>query len=126
MGITKVLMVHFQTAVIANFQQLIFDKRNVFWLAIRREAHHFVFAAVNSESGIVSECAVEQSQTIGKAQLLYQRDLVSFTDADGAGGPLANAVDGQDGSFFERRRVECAGCVALMVIAEEQLPLKLF
>src|SRR6266446_2883629 len=64
-------MVHFQTTVIANFQQLIFDKRNVFWFAVRREAHHFVFAAVNSESGVVSERAIEQSQTIGTAQLLH-------------------------------------------------------
>src|SRR6266851_2493768 len=119
-------MIHFQTAVVAHLQQFVLDHRNVFWFAIRRQAHHFVFAAVNSESGVVSERAIEQSQTIGKAQLLEERDLVSFTDADRAGGPLANAVDGQDGSFFERRRVECAGCMTLVMIAEEQLPSELF
>ena len=99
--------------------------RNIFWFAVRRQSHHFVLAAVDSETGVVSEGAVEQSQAVGKAQFFQQRDLVSLADADRAGGPLADAVDRQDRGFFERRRIERAGGMALVMIAEEQFPLKL-
>src|SRR6185295_4258065 len=103
-----------------------FDHRNVFWFAVRSESHHFVFAAVDFESGVVGEGAVEQSETVGKAQLLKQRNFVSLSDSNRTGGPLADTVDRQDGCLFERRRIKRAGGVAFVMIAKEQFPLKLF
>ena len=75
-------MIHANAAVVADFGELILDKRNILRLAVGRQAHHFVFAAVDFESGVISKGAVQQTEAVGKAQLLQQSNLVSFSDAD--------------------------------------------
>ena len=122
MGIAEILMVHTDTAVVANFGQFLFNQRQVLWPSVRREAHDFVFAAVNFESGVVRERAVEQTETVGKAQLFQQSDLIPATDTDRTRGPLADAIDCQNRSLFKRRRIKRAGGVTLVMIAEQQLP----
>src|SRR6266545_3722842 len=57
--VAEVLVVHAKAAVFANLGEVIFNQRDVFRLAVWRQAHHFVFAAVDFESGVVSERAVE-------------------------------------------------------------------
>src|SRR5262245_32679213 len=54
-----------------------------------------------------------------EADLLEQLDVVTTADANGGGGPFADAVHGHDGCLLERRGEEGAGGVALVVAGEE-------
>lgn len=54
-----------------------------------------------------------------KAQLFQQPDFMPAPASDGGRGPLAHAVNGENGRLGERRRVKRAGGVGLMVGGEE-------
>ena len=86
-------MVHANTAVFANFSNVVFDQADVFRFAVRRQAHYFVFAAVNFEAGVISEGAVKQTEAVRKAQLFQQSNFVAAADADRTRGPFAHAID---------------------------------
>src|SRR5262245_55140749 len=62
--VAEVFLVEFQAAVVAHFKQVILDLIDVSRLSVRRQAHDLVLAIVDFESGVVSESAVEQSQTV--------------------------------------------------------------
>ena len=49
--------------------ELVLDERDVLRLAVGRESHHLVLAAVDAKARVISERAVEQAETIGEAQL---------------------------------------------------------
>ena len=55
-----------------------------------------------------------------KVNLLVDLEVFSFADGNRRGGPFAHAVEREDGSPVERRRVERGGCVAQMMLAEGQ------
>src|SRR5262249_32971756 len=117
--VTEVVLVELDAAVVAGLEQMIFDFFDVLRFAIRRETHHPLLAAVHSETRVVGKGAVEQAGAVWIAKLLQQCQLVSFSNADGTGGPFADAVDGEYRSFVERRWVKRTRGMTLVVIAEE-------
>src|SRR5439155_11560740 len=80
--IAEVFVIHLDAAILANLEELVLDTGNKRRLAIGRQSHHFVFAAVDFETCVVSESAIEQTQTIWEAKLFEQRDFISFPDSD--------------------------------------------
>jgi len=56
---------------------------------------------------------------VGEAQFVRQVDAVASPDAPGGRRPFADAVNGQDGGFLERRRKERAGGVRLVVLGKD-------
>ena len=86
--------------------------------AVGREPHQLVFARIHLEAGVVGEGGVEQAETMGEMDLLVDRQVLAVADGDRRGGPLADAVQRQDGRLVERRRIERGGRVAQVVLAE--------
>src|SRR6184192_2026805 len=56
-----------------------------------------------------------------ESQLAQQLDLVAATGTDRRGGPLADAVYGDDGRLLEGRGIERGGRVRLVMLAEHHL-----
>ena len=56
----------------------------------------------------------------GKWSSCVSIDAVAAAGAVAGGGPLADAVDGEDGGFVERRGEEGAGRVRLVVLGEDE------
>src|SRR6266536_1976947 len=69
------------------------NKRNILRLAIRREAHYLVFAAVDFEPGVVGERTVQKPETVRKAQLFQQSDLVAAARSNRTRRPFSHAID---------------------------------
>ena len=108
-------IVHIQGkgAVVGQTQDL-FHSVQIAGRAIGGHTHHFVFAVVDLKAEPGGEGGIEEAEGMGKADFLLQADAVAPTGtptvapigcgpAQGCGGPLAHAVDGQDGRFFEGR-----------------------
>ena len=76
--VVEVVLVELDAAVVANLEQMIFDRVDVLRFAVRRESHHLVLAAVDFESGVVSERAVEQAHTVWIAKLLERVNSFPF------------------------------------------------
>src|SRR5438093_110486 len=55
--VAEILVVHAKAAILPDFQQLIFDLTDELRLPVRSESHYFVLAAINFESGVISEGA---------------------------------------------------------------------
>src|SRR5262245_14053959 len=55
-----------------------------------------------------------------KLKMVLQLERVAAADAPGRGGPLANAIERENGGLLERARKECAGGVTLVMIHEEE------
>src|SRR5262245_40519802 len=126
LAITEILLIHPKAAVVAYFYQLLLDQRNVLRLPVRSQTHYLIFSAVDLESGVIGEGAVEQTQAVRESQFLEQRNLIATADPYRTGRPFAHAVHSEDGRLFERRGIERAGRVALVVVVEEQVPAELF
>src|SRR4051794_26575635 len=97
--------------------ELVENQRGVFRLAIRRQSHQFVFAAIDLEAAVVGEGRIEQPQRVGKTHLLSELDLITSANAPSGGGPFADAVDRQNRGLVIRRWKEGAGCVRQMMRA---------
>ena len=89
--------------------------------AVGREAHELVFAGVDLEAAEISDRAVEQAERVGKVQRLQELDTLAPAMADRRGVPFADAVDGEDRSFVERRRKKRTGGVRFVVVGEDDL-----
>src|SRR2546425_2391737 len=63
-------------AIVADFCQLVLDQCDIFWLAIRRQAHDFVLAAVDFESGVVSKRSEEHTSELQSLAYLVCRLLL--------------------------------------------------
>src|SRR5678815_99818 len=111
-------MIHPNTAIVANVQQLVFDRSDKRRLAIRRETHDFVFTTINLESRVVSERAVQESQTVRVTEFLEQCYFVTLTNTYRTSSPFANTIDGEYRSMFEGRWIEGAGRVTFMMITK--------
>ena len=88
-------------------------------VAVRRQAHQLVLAAVHRESEVVGERGIEQAHRVGEVQLAHDLDVAAAAAADGRGRPFADAVDGQDGGLGERRGIEGARRVRQVVLGIE-------
>ena len=120
LGIVEIGLVHPERAVVLQVDQVIEDELREPRVAIGGQAHQLVFAAVDPEAAIIGHGRVEQAERVREAELMRQVDRGPSSDAKAGGGPLADAVDGQDGGLLERRRVEGAGGVGLVVLGEEE------
>src|SRR5262249_25798805 len=88
-------------------------------LAIRCQSHHLVLAGVHLETGVIGESRVKQAKRVGEMDLLQQVDAVISTDSGARGGPLSDTVHREDQCLVERRRIESAGRVTLVMLGEQ-------
>src|SRR5262249_20995951 len=79
-----------------------------------------VFAGIDLETGVVGERRVQQAERMRKMDFPQDREVVSASQRGGRGGPLADAVHGEDQRFVERGGEERARGVAEMVFGEEE------
>ena len=119
----EVLHVELEGAVLLEVDHLLHDAVEVHGLPVGGEAHHLVLGAVDLEAEVVGEGAVEQPQAVREADLLEHRDVGAPADAEGGGGPLADAVHGEDRRLLEGGGQEARGGVAHVVLGEEDRPL---
>lgn len=116
--IAEVVEVEAEGAILAQVEEVVQDELLVDGLAVGGQAHQLVFAGVDLEAGEVGEGRIEEAEGVGEAKLLEDLDPVVPADADGAGGPFAHAVEGEDGGGGEGRGEEGAGRVGLVVLGE--------
>ena len=114
--VREVRHVHAEGAVVLQVDQVLHDGVAEAGLAVGRQAHQLVLAAVHLEAREIGEGRVEQPQRVRKAQLLQHADLIAAPVRDTAGGPLSHAVHGDDGGLLERRGEEGAGGVRFVVL----------
>jgi hypothetical protein len=101
-GIIEVFLVEAERAVVLEIYQMIEDQPGVLRLAVRRQAHHFVFARIDLEPGVVGEGRVQEAERVRKMQLFQHLQPMAITEADARGRPFADAVDGEDRGLLER------------------------
>ena len=118
-GISEVIEIQPEAAVGPQVEQVVVDLLDVAGLAVRREAHQLVLAAVDLEAGVVREGRVQQAEGVREVDLLEQAQAIAAAEAEGAGRPLPHAVEGEDGGAGEGRGEERAGGVRLVVLGEE-------
>ena len=56
---------------------------------------------------------------MGETHFMRQVDSIAGTGAEAGGGPLSDAVQGEDGRFFKWRWEKCAGRVGFVVLGED-------
>ncbi len=101
---------------------LLHDPLEVDRLSVGCQPHDLVLGAVDLEAQVVGEGAVEEPQAVGEADLLEQLDVRAPAHAVGGGGPLPDAVDGQDRRLLVRGRKEGGGRMAHVVLGVEDRP----
>ena len=101
-GKVEVIHVQPETSVFANINQVLKNRVDIFGFAVWREAHHFVFARIDLETGETRERRIEQTQRVRKLDLFYHLERVVATDRETRGRPLAHAVDRQDSGLLKR------------------------
>ena len=102
----KVIHVQSETAVVANFDQIVEDLVDIFWLTVRCKAHHFVFARVDFETSEASECRIKQTERMRKLNFFDYFERVVATDRKTCCRPLTHAVNGEHCSILKRRRIK--------------------
>jgi hypothetical protein len=101
------------------------DKVAVSWFPIGGQAHQLVFATVDLEAAMIGERRVKQAEGVREVHLVRKRHLVAGPVAERGGGPLADAVEHEDGGLLERRGEECTRRVGLVMLGEDvALPVK--
>ena len=121
--IVEVLLVERERAVLAHRDQVPVDRLHVLGLAVGRQTHHLVLARVHLEARVVRERGVQQPERIGPVQLFEQGDIVAASYAHGGGGPLPNAVHGENRGLFEGRRKKRTCRMRLVVLGVPDFPL---
>ena len=122
-AVAEVGHVQAERAVFLQVEQLLDDHVAIDRLAVRRQAHQLVLAAVDLEAREVGHRRVQETEGVREAQLLHHLETIAPAHGDRAGGPLADAVQGEDGRLLEGRREERAGPVRLVVGHEDVLAL---
>jgi hypothetical protein len=98
------------------------DEIDVSRLAVWRESHELVLAAVDRESAVVRERRIEQPERVRKVQLVEQRDAIALPRADARRRPLAHAVECENRGLLERRWKKRAGRVRFVVFRKNEAP----
>ena len=120
LAVIEILHVHPETAVGFQIHQVTPDQVGLHGRAIRCKAHELVFAAVDLESAVVGERGVEQTERMGKLQLVKQANPVPVTHTQRGRAPFAHAVNGEDRRRFERAGEERAGGMAFVVFGKNE------
>src|SRR5262249_42749058 len=68
--VTEILMIHFQTAIVANVDEVVFDQLDIFRFTVWSKAHHLVLTTVNFKTRVVGESAVQQTQAVWEAKFV--------------------------------------------------------
>src|SRR5688572_17643514 len=71
-------------------------------LAVRRQAHHFVFVAVMRDTGVLSDRFVEDPQGVREVNFAVDLDPIVFSDAPGSAREVAETVDRHDDGTAKR------------------------
>ena len=122
--IVEVAHVEAERAVVLEVDEVLENRVDVLRLAVGRQAHHLVLAGVHLEAGVVGEGRIEQADRVREVDLVRDLQIVAIADAEAGGGPLADAVDGQEGRRLVGRREERRRGVRLVVLGEEHLALE--
>ena len=116
--IAEVREVEPEGPILADVEQMVINRLHVHRFPVGRQPHELVFARVDFEAREIGERRIEQPERVGEAHLLEDGEFVVRAVADGAGGPLADTVDGEDGGALEGGGIERAGGVRLVVLRE--------
>ena len=123
----KIVEIHLDAAVVRNPDHLV-DLVQKARLAVRGHAHDLVLAVVDAKAKVGGKGGIEQPDRMGKAQLVPEFNAVFAVAgpvggafADGGGGPLADAVYGDDGGLVKGGGKHGAGGVGDVVVGEEYL-----
>src|ERR1700730_11639986 len=122
-AIVEVFLIEMKGSVGFEVDQMLEDGIGVSGLAIRRQSHNLVLAGIHLEAGVVGEGRVKQAKRVREMDFLAHLDAVISANPDARGGPLSNTVHCEDQRLLERRRIESAGRVALVMLGEQQLVL---
>ena len=109
-----------ETAVPLQVHQVFEDRGGVPGLPVRREPHDLVLAGIHPEPEVVGERRVEEAERVREVDLPLDREFRSPADTHRSGGPLPHPVHGQDHRLRERRGVEGARRVRLVVFGEQE------
>ena len=119
-AIVEIIEIEAERAVGLEIDQIVANDLLVFRRSVGREPHQLVLARIDLEAGVVGEGGVEEAQAVRKVNLLVDLQVLAFADGNRGGRPFAHAIEREDGSLVERRRVERGGCMAQMMLAEGQ------
>src|SRR5438067_1033928 len=89
-------------------------------LPIGGQTHELILTRIHLETSIIGESGVEQTQRMGKVDLLNEFQCRASTHADRCGAPFTYAVHCQYRSAFERRWVISACGMRLMMLGKQE------
>src|SRR5439155_253323 len=73
--VLEVLHVHPQASVVADLDEVIFNRRDVSRLAVRREAHHLVLARIHAKTAKICERGIQQAERVRESLLAQQLEI---------------------------------------------------
>ena len=124
LAVVEVLHVHPEAAIGLNVDEMLANAICVDRFSVRCQPHQFVFATIDFESTVISECRVEQAERMRERDLFCKFNPVGFAHPPNRGTPFTDTIQCQDRSLFERAWKECACGMAFMVFGENQLCLR--
>src|SRR5262249_3165391 len=83
--------------------------------------HHLVLARIDAKAEIIGEGGIQEAETVGKVDLLEEVELRSLAQRDGRRRPFADPVHAQEQGLVERRGIEGAGEMRLVMLGEQEL-----
>ena len=113
LAVVEVLHIQAEAAILLEVHQVLENGLLVHRLAVRRQAHELVFAAIDLETAVVCEAGIEQTERMRKGKMAQQLDAVAFADAVAGRGPLTYAIERKNCRPGKRARKECGGSMAL-------------
>ena len=122
LAVIEVGHVHPHRSVRFQIDDVAQDRLGESGLAVRREPHQLVLAAVDGETAVVRERRIQQAERVGKAHFLGQRNAVVPPHPEAGRRPLADAVNREDGGLVERRREERARGMRLVMLGKHEAP----
>ena len=118
--VVEVRHVEAERTVRPEIDEIVENRLRIGRLAIGRQTHYLVFARIHPETGVIGECGIQQSERMREVYFLDDFEMVAAADGGRRRRPFADAVHRQYHRLFERRWIECARRVALVVLGEEQ------
>src|SRR3989344_6108782 len=100
---SEITQIQFVRAIVKKVDYLFYFLL-VFWLAVRRHAHHFIFALIYLKTQKSRKSRVKESQRMREMNFFQDFYFVRFANADCSYRPFANTVNGQNRGAFIRRR----------------------
>ena len=112
---TEIVQIQPERAVGLEVEEVLLNLSGEAGRTIGREAHEFVFAGVHPKTGVMGEGRVKQAERMGETLFTEQFQPVVLAAAEGGRGPLADAVEREDGGAGERRGEKRAGSMRFVM-----------